>query len=233
MPHTASTLLQTPEGDPIHEVQIQANRTTIESQIRTVLENGPHEIIAAMTTLRSKLPAIQTLTVRIDAQGDKRIATMVVTAELDTDGSSTTPTAHSDELTQEQAPPTRFQTSEGKPIHEIHIQGNQKIIAAEIQTALENGPEDIVKAIASLPLPDFNRVVVEIKGDDTRRVATIIVIAQPDVSPLPTASPTELWTAARDPIHEIRIQGNQQSVRQRFEMFLKTDPRKSKKRLTI
>ena len=226
---TTSTLLQTPEGDPIHEVQIQANRTTIESQIRTVLENGPHEIVAATATLRSKLPAIQTLTTRIDAEGDKRIATMVVTAEPDTDGSSTTPTAHSDELTQEQAPPTRFQTSEGKPIHEIHIQGNQKIIAAEIQTALENGPEDIVKAIASLPLPNFNRVVVEIKGDDTRRVATIIVITQPDTQLLPTASPTGLWTAARDPIHELRIQGNQKITEEEIRAVLENGPEEIEK----
>ena len=116
---------------------------------------------------------------------------------------------HSDETAQGQISPTRFRTSEGEPIHEVRIQGNQKISEAEIQTALENGPEDIVKAIAYLPLPDLNRVIVEIKDDGTRRIATIIVIAQPDTGRLRPSSPTGLWTAARDPIHEVRIQGNQ------------------------
>ncbi len=221
---SASTLLRMPEGDPIHEVQIQANQTTIEPQIRTVLEEGPDEIIAAMATLRSKLPDIQTLTVRIDAEGGKRVATIIATAEPDTGSSSTTLMTLPDEITQEQATPTRFRTSEGAPIHEVRIQGNQKITNAEIQTALENEPEDIVKAIASLPLPDLNRIVVEIEGDDTRRVATIIVIAQPDTTRLLTSSPTGLWTAARDPIHEVRIQGNQKIGEAEIQAVLENGP---------
>ena len=207
---SAAALLRMPEGDPIHEVRIQANQIIIEPQIRTALEDGPDDILAAMATLCSELPAIQTLTVRVDTEGDKRIATIIVTAEPDTGSASTTPTARPDEIIREQANPTRFRTSAGKPIHKVQIRGSQKVTEAEIQTALENGPEDIVKAVANLPLPDLNRVVVEIEGDDTKRIATIIVIAQPDTKYLPTSSPTGLWTAARDPIHEIRIQGNQQ-----------------------
>ena len=207
---STSTLLRMPEGDPIHEVEIQAKPTTIEPQIRTVLEDAPDEIIAAIATLRSRLPAIQTLTVRTDTEGDKRVATVIVTAEPDTGSASTTPMTHSDEITQEHTSPTRFRTSEGKPIHEVRIRGNQKVTEAEIQTALENGPDEIVKAITYLPLPDLNRIVVEIEGDDTRRVATIIVIAQPETRRLSASSPTGFWTAAGDPIHEVRIQGNQQ-----------------------
>ena len=226
---SASTLLRTPEGDPIHEVQIQANQTTIEPQIRTVLEEGPDEIIAAMATLRSKLPDIQTLTIRIDAEGGKRVATIIATAEPDTGSSSTTLMTLPDEITQEQAPPTRFRTSEGAPIHEVRIQGNQKITKAEIQTALENEPEDIVKAIAYLPLPDLNRIVVEIEGDDTRRVATIIVIAQPDTMRLPTSSPTGLWSTAKDPIHEVRIQGNQKISEAEIRVVLENGPEEIEK----
>ncbi len=221
---SASTLLRTPEGDPIHDVQIQANLPTIESQIRTVLEEGPDEIIAAMGTLRSKLPAIQTLTIRIDTEGGKRIATMAVTAKSDTGSVSTTPTARPDEIAQKQATPTRFRTSEGRPIHEVRIRANQKVTEAQIQTALENGSEDIVKAIASLPLPDLNRVVVEIEGDDTRRIATIIVIAQPETRRLPASSPTGLWTTARDPIHELRIQGNQKITETEIRDVLENGP---------
>ena len=224
-----STLLRMPEGDPIHEVQIQANQTTIEPQIRTVLEEGPDEIIAAMATLRSKLPDIQTLTVRIDTEGDKRVATIIATVEPYTGSSSTTPMTLPDEITQEQATPTRFRTSEGKPIHEIRVRGNQKVTETEIQTALENGPEDIVKAIAYLPLPDLNRVVVEIKGDDTRRIATIIVIAQPDTGRLRPSSPTGLWTAARYPIHEVRIQGNRKINEAEIQAALENGPEEIEK----
>ena len=221
---STSTLLWMSEGDPIHDVQIQVNQTTIESQIRTVLEDGPNELIAAIATLRSKLPAIQTLTVRVDTEGSKRIATIIVTAQPDAESSSTIPITRPDAITQGQAIPTRFRTSEGKPIHEVRIRGNQEITDAEIQTALENGPEDIIKAIAHLPLPDFNRIVVEIEGDDTRRVATIIVAKQPDRQLLPASSPTGLWTAARDPIHEIQIQGNQKISEKEIRNVLESGP---------
>ena len=226
---STSILLRMPEGDPIHEVQIQANQTTIEPQIRTVLEEGPDEIIAAMATLRSKLPAIQTLTIRIDTEGGKRVATIIVTAEPDTGSLPTSSITHSDETAQGQISPTRFRTSEGEPIHEVRIQGNQKISEAEIQTALENGPEDIVKAIAYLPLPDLNRVIVEIKDDGTRRIATIIVIAQPDTGRLRPSSPTGLWTAARDPIHEVRIQGNQTINEAEIQAALENGPEEIEK----
>ena len=224
-----STLLRMPEGDPIHEVQIQANQTTIETQIRTVLEDGPDELIAAIATLRNRLPAIQTLTVRIDTEDDKRIATIMVTAQPDTGSLSTSPTTRSDETPQGQTSLTRFRTSEGELIHEVRIRGNQKFTKAEIQAALENGPEDIVKAIAYLPLPDLNRVVVEIKGDDTRRIATIIVIAQPDTGRLRPSSPTGLWTAARDPIHEVRIQGNRKINEAEIQAALENGPEEIEK----
>ena len=148
-----ATVFRTPEGDPIHEVRIQGNQEITEPQIEKMLEEGPDEIIAAMATLRSKLPAIQTLTVRIDTEGGKRVAIIIVTAEPDTGSLPTSPTTHSDETPQGQTLTTQFRTSEGLPIHEVRIQGNQKVSDAEIQTALENGHEDIVKAIAYLPLP--------------------------------------------------------------------------------
>ena len=228
-PVSSSTVLRTPEGDPIHEVQIQADQTTIESQIEKMLEEGPDEIIAAMATLRSRLPAIQTLTVRIDTEGDKRIATIMVTAQPDTGSLSTSPTTRSDETPQGQTSLTRFRTSEGEPIHEVRIRGNQKFTKAEIQTALENGPEDIVEAIAYLPLPDLNRVIVEIKDDGTRRIATIIVVSQPETGRLQLPSATGFWTAAGDPIHEIRIQGNQKISEAEIRTALENGPEEIEK----
>ena len=219
-----STLLRMPAGDPIHEVRVQANQTTVEPQIRTVLEDGPHEVIAAMARLRNRLPDIQTLTVRIDIEGSKRIATIIVTVQPDVANSQTSLIVRSEETPQGQALPTRYRTSEGKPIHEVRIRGNQTITGAEIQTALKNGPEDIVKAIGSLPLPDFDRVVVEIEGDDTRRIATIIIIEQPDTAGLGHPSVTGLWTVAGDPIHEVRIQGNQQVTEAEIRAVLENGP---------
>jgi hypothetical protein len=221
---STSTLLRMPEGNPIHEVQLQANPTTIEPQIRTALGDGPDEIIAAMATLRGKLPAIQTLTVRIDTEVSKRIATIIVTVGPETGSLPTTSITDANETPQAQTSPTRFRTSEGKPIHEVRIRGNQGISESEIQTALESGPENIVEAITYLPLPDFNRVVVEIEGDDTRRIATIVIIEQPDTKGLRRPSVTGLWTAAGDPIHEVRIQGNQQISEAEIRDVLENGP---------
>ena len=52
-----------------------------------------------------------------------------------------------------------------------------KSLEAEIRATLENAPEDIGKAIDTLKeiLPYFSRVTLQIKGDSTKRVATITV----------------------------------------------------------
>ena len=204
--------------------EFKAEPTAVEPQIRTLLEDGPDEIVVAIATLRSRLPAIRTLTVRIDTEGDKRIATLIVTSGPEEESLPTTAITPAEQTPQGQVSPTRYRTSEGKPIHEVQIRGNQKISAEEVQTALENGPEDIVKAIAYLPLPDFNRVVVEIEGDDTRRIATIIIIEQPDTAGLRRPSITGLWTAAGDPIHEVRIQGNQKISEAEIRDVLENGP---------
>ncbi len=119
---------------------------------------------------------------------------------------------------------TRFRTAEGKPIHEVRIQGNQNITEAQIRTALENGPEDIVKAIATLPFPDLNRVILKIKDDGARRVATIIVVTQPDKRISPTTPTTWFRTAEGEPIHEIRIRGNKKITEEEIRAGLEYGP---------
>ena len=111
------------------------------------------------------------------------------------------------EGTHPQSSSTRFRTAEGEPIHEVRIQGNRQISEARIRSALENAPEEIEKAVATLP--DLNRVILKIEDDDAKRVATIIVVTQPDRQISPTTPTTRFRTAAGDPIHEIRIRGNQ------------------------
>ena len=119
---------------------------------------------------------------------------------------------------------TQFRTAEGEPIHEIRVQGNQQFTEAQIRTALENGPEDIVKAIASLPLPDLNRVILEIKDDGARRVATIIVVTQPNKRISPTTPTTWFRTAEGGPIHEIRIRGNKKITEEEIRAGLEYGP---------
>ena len=142
-----------------------------------MLDEGPDELIAAMATLRGKLPDTQILTVKIDTEGDKRVATIIVTTRPDTANLPTPPMAAADEIAQGQVPPTRFQTAEGEPIHEIRIRGNRKITEAEIRAALDGAPENIGKAIDTLKetLPYFSRVTLQIERDSTKRVATITV----------------------------------------------------------
>ena len=175
---SSSTVLRTPEGDPIHEMRIQAHQEGTEPQIRAILEEGPNELIAAMATLDSKLPDTQILTVRIDTEGSKRIATIIVTAQPYARSLAVPPMASANELALEQATPTRFQTAEGEPIHEIRIRGNRKITEAEIRAALDDAPKDIGKAIETLKttLPYFTRVTLQIERDSTKRVATVVVM---------------------------------------------------------
>ena len=112
-------------------------RQSLELQIRAIFEAGPDELLAAMATLRGKLPDTQTLTVRIDTEGNERIATIIVTTRPDTGDLPTSPMAATDAITQKQVPPTRFRTAEGEPIHEVYIRGNRKITEAEIRAALD------------------------------------------------------------------------------------------------
>ncbi len=175
---SSSALLRTPEGDPIHEVRIHANQEITEPQIRAMLGEGPDELIAAMATLHGKLPDIQTPTVRIDTEGSKRIATILVTAQPYTLSPPAAPITAPNEVTQEQTSPIRFRTPEGEPIHEVQIRGNRKITEAEIRDALDDTPGDIRKAINTLKrtLPYFSRVTLQIEGDSTKRVATVTVV---------------------------------------------------------
>lgn len=119
---------------------------------------------------------------------------------------------------------TRFRTAEGEPIHEVRIEGNQQISEAKIRSVLENAPEDIVEAITTLPLPGLNRVVLEIKDDGSRRVAKIIVVTQPDRQSSPTPPTTRFRTAAGNPIHEIRIRGNQKVTEAEIRAGLEYGP---------
>ena len=128
------------------------------------------------------------------------------------------------ESTHPQSSSTRFRTAKGEPIHEVRIQGNRQIPESRIRSALENAPEDIEEAVATLPLPDLNRVILKIEDDDAKRVATIIVVPQPDAGISPTTPMTRFRTSAGDPIHEIRIRGNQKITEAEISAGLEYGP---------
>ena len=75
---------------------------------------------------------------------------------------------------------TRFLAGD-VPIHEIRIQGNQKISDAEIQQALENGSEDIEQALKTLykAMPYFEEVNLKVDEENSKYIATITVEEKP------------------------------------------------------
>ena len=74
--------------------------------------------------------------------------------------------------------PTRFRTAEGSPIHEVRIQGNQKVETLEILEVLEAGDENIEKAVESLRdtmRSDLESVQTSIQEENEKRTAVITV----------------------------------------------------------
>lgn len=71
---------------------------------------------------------------------------------------------------------TRFRAAD-VPIHEIRIQGNQKITEERIRQTLNNGSENIEQALKTLfkVMPYFTQIKLQVKEENFRRVATISV----------------------------------------------------------
>ena len=75
---------------------------------------------------------------------------------------------------------TRFMARD-VPIHELHIQGNQKISEARIRQALENASKDMDKALQTLfkAVPYFEEINLQVKEEGQRYIATITVTEKP------------------------------------------------------
>ena len=79
---------------------------------------------------------------------------------------------------QSSSAPTRFRTADGFPIHEVQVQGNQKIGTSEIMSALEAGDENIEKAVETLRetmRSDLESVQTSIQEENEKRTAVITV----------------------------------------------------------
>lgn len=74
--------------------------------------------------------------------------------------------------------PTRFKTTDGSPIHEVQIQGNQKVGTSEIIETLETGDENIEKAVKTLRetmSSELESVQTSIQEENEKRTAVITV----------------------------------------------------------
>ena len=78
------------------------------------------------------------------------------------------------------ATPTRFLAADA-PIHEVRIRGNQKVPETRIRQTLENGSEDLEKALSSLfkVMPYFEEVRLQVNEENSRYIATVIVDEKP------------------------------------------------------
>lgn len=187
------------DGKPIHDIQIQGVDGIDSSNIMKILENGSGdmtEVMPILTTVllnSSKKPSL-----RVEEKDTKRVAvitvedlpitrTLSVLKSLNISDSDINKVHNSfSKLVPKESAPqipdigTRFLAGD-VPIHEIRIQGNQKISDTQIQQALENGSEDLEQALKTLykAMPYFDAVNLQVDEKNSKYVATITVDEKP------------------------------------------------------
>lgn len=187
------------DGKPIHDIQIHSINEVEKSNIVKILENGSGDIAEVMPILTSMLlNSSKKASLRVEEKDTKRVGvitvedlpitrTLSVLKSLNISGSDINKVHNtfSKLVPQESAPQipamgTRFLAGD-VPIHEIRIQGNQKISDTQIQQALENGSEDLEQALKTLykAMPYFDAVNLQVDEKNSKYVATITVDEKP------------------------------------------------------
>ncbi len=188
------------DGERIHDTQIQGVDEIESANIRKVLESGSGDIAEVMPILTSVLlNSSKKASLRVEEVNAKHTAIITVTdlpitrtlsflKSLKISGSQANKVHKStagklvlQELdAQLSAVGTRFLAGD-VPIHEIRIQGNEKISEAQIQQALENGSEDLEQALKTLykAMPYFDELNLQVAEENSKYVATIIVDEKP------------------------------------------------------
>lgn len=189
------------DGEQIHDIQIQGVNGIESANIVKILENGSGDVTEVMPILtRVLLNNSKKASLRVDEADAKRVAiinvediavtrTISVLRSLNISGSRGDKVHKSsfDKLVLQKLADaqiltdgTRFRAGNA-PIHEIRIQGNQKISEAQIQKALENGSEDIEQALKTLykAMPYFEEVNLKVDEENSKYVATITVEEKP------------------------------------------------------
>lgn len=186
------------DGERIHDVQLQGVNGMESSNIMKILENGSGDIAAVMPILTSVLiNSSRKVSLRIEEADAKRIAIITV-ADLPvtrtisvlnsltisgSDGDQVHRSISDKSLPQDantETASTRFFAADA-PIHEVRIQGNQKIPEARIRQTLENGSKDIEQALKSLfkVMPYFEEVKLQVTEENSQYIATITVDEKP------------------------------------------------------
>ena len=189
------------DGERIHDIQIQGVNGIESSNIVKVLENGSGDIAEVMPILTSVLlNSSKKASLRVEGEDAKRAAiitvgdipvtrTISVLKSLKISGSRGDKVHKSslDKLVSQKLADaqtlirgTRFRAGNA-PIHEIRIQGNQKISETQIQQALENGSEDLEQALKTLykAMPYFEEVNLQVDEENSKYIATITVDEKP------------------------------------------------------
>ena len=188
------------DGKRIQDIQIQGANGIESSNIMKVLENGSGDIAVVMPILTSLLISTsKKASLRVEEVNAKHTAiitvadlpitrTLSLLKSLTISGSQANKVHKStagklvlQELdAQLSAVGTRFLAGD-VPIHEIRIQGNEKISDAQIQQTLENGSEDLEQALKTLynAMPYFDELNLQVAEENSKYVATIIVDEKP------------------------------------------------------
>ena len=188
------------DGAQIHDIHIQGVNGIESTNIVKILENGSGDVTEVMPILtRVLLNNSKKASLRVDGDDVKRVAiisvedipvtrTISVLKSLNISGTREDQVHKSsfDKLISEKLADemltggTRFRAGNA-PIHEIRIQGNQKISEAQIQQILENGSEDIEQALKTLykATPYFEEVNLKVDEENSKYIATITVDEKP------------------------------------------------------
>ena len=163
-----------------------------------VLAGGSGDITTVMPILaRVLLKSSRKVSLRVEEADAERIAILTVgdvpvTRTISVLESLTISGSRGDQIqrsivtesisgdTDTSATPTRFIAADA-PIHEVRIQGNRKVPEARIQQTLENGSEDLEKALKSLfkAMPYFEEVHLQVDAENSQYIATITVDEKP------------------------------------------------------
>jgi len=179
-------------GIPIDNFVIQNTQNNEEDTIFDFLENGSGDIEYVLPLINKSLHIHRKITLKLSEDQGNNIAVLSVedrrksksvsvlrSLKITSTGTSrrikaTTPKLDIDDLLPHAA--TRFKAADA-PIHEIRIEGNQKIHEKDILQTLNNGSENIERALNTLfkVMPYFKEIQLRVKEENFSRVATITV----------------------------------------------------------
>ena len=121
----------------------------------------------------------------------------------------------------------------GHPIEQIHIRSDSKARIAEISEALQKGTTDIEAIVESLPSVNTSGYKKKLIVHTSERLATISVGNIPAHKNEPFMLAKQFRTSAAEPIHEIRIQGHQDTHLKDIRKALEKGPEDIEKAIRV